>query len=371
MEIASGLMDQIGGRLTGSPNMKKANDWTRDKLKEFGLVNSHLEPWEPFGRGWANEYINVRMVSPDTAPFIAYAKAWTPGTNGSVRGNVVRVNIRTPQDLAKYRGKLAGKIVLYGDDPEVKPSVEPLSERLTEKALADIGNYRIPSERVNPQFAQFAQRARLQRAINKFFDDEKPLAIIDHSRGDIGGGTVFVQQGGSYKVGQTVGTPQITLATEHWTRIARILAAKKDVELELNVKNNFYDGPEAMTQNDTIAEIPGTDKKDESSCWAGTLIPGIAAPAPRITALERIVMMEAVRILKALDLKPRRTIRIGLWSGEEEGLLGSEWYVQHHFGSRPGPKIPTAKAILCPSAMTPGPVHQAGAEDGLRLLQHG
>ena len=112
MEIASGLMDQIGGRLTGSPNMKKANDWTRDKLKEFGLVNSHLEPWEPFGRGWANEYINVRMVSPDTAPFIAYAKAWTPGTNGAVRGSVVRVNIRTPQDMAKYKGKLAGKIVL-------------------------------------------------------------------------------------------------------------------------------------------------------------------------------------------------------------------------------------------------------------------
>src|SRR5215475_12432471 len=138
MEIASGLMDQIGPRLTGSPNVKKANEWTRDKLKEFGLVNSHLEPWEPFGRGWANEYINVRMVSPDTAPLIAYAKAWTPGTNGAVSGNVVRVNIRTPQDIAKYKGKLAGKVVLYGDDPEVKPSAEPLSERLTDKALADI-----------------------------------------------------------------------------------------------------------------------------------------------------------------------------------------------------------------------------------------
>jgi len=107
MEIASGLMDQIGARLTGSPNMHKANEWTRDKLKEFGLVNSHLEPWEPFGRGWDNEYINVRMVSPDTAPFIAYAKAWTPGTNGTVRGSVVRVNIRGPQDLAKYKGNLS------------------------------------------------------------------------------------------------------------------------------------------------------------------------------------------------------------------------------------------------------------------------
>src|SRR5256714_6295813 len=129
MEIASGLMDGIGARLTGSPNVKRANEWTRDKLTEFGLANAHLEPWSPFGRGWANEYVNVRMVTPDIAPLIAYAKAWTPGTDGAVRGPVVRVNIRTPQDTARYKGKLAGKIVLFGDDPEVQPSVEPLSAR--------------------------------------------------------------------------------------------------------------------------------------------------------------------------------------------------------------------------------------------------
>ena len=343
MEIASGLMDQIGGRLTGSPNMKKANDWTRDKLAEFGLANSHLEPWGPFGRGWANEYINVRMVLPDTVPLIAYAKAWTPGTNGAVRGNVIRLNIRTPQDMAKYKGKLAGKIVLYGDDPETKPSVEPLSERLNEKSLADIEHYQIPSERNEARLREFAQRARLQRVINKFFDEEKPLAVIDHSRGALGGGTVFVQQGGSHKVGQTVGTPQITLATEHWARIARILAAKKDVELELNVKNNFYDGPETMMQNDTIAEIPGTDKKDEVVMLGAHLDSWHAGTGATDNGAGSIVMMEAVRILKALDLKPRRTIRIGLWSGEEQGLLGSEWYVAHHFGSRPESKDPDRK----------------------------
>src|SRR5215467_13597195 len=356
MEIASGLMDQIGARLTGSPNMHKANEWTRDKLKAFGLVNSHLEPWEPFGRGWANEYVNVRMVSPDTAPLIAYAKAWTPGTNGTVRGSVIRVNIRGPQDLARYKGKLAGKVVLYGDDPEVKPSVEPLSERLNEKALADIENYRIPSERVNPQFAQFAQRARLQRQINKFFDEEKPLAVIDHSRGDIGGGTVFVQQGGSYKPGQTVGTPQITLATEHWTRIARILAAKKDVELELNVKNNFYDGPEAMTQNDTIAEIPGADKKDEVVMLGAHLDSWHSGTGATDNGAGSIVMMEAVRILKALDVKPRRTIRIALWSGEEQGLLGSQNYVQQHFGARPPSDEPDMKGMPTLLRRESGPV---------------
>jgi hypothetical protein len=343
MEIASGLMDQIGPRLTGSPNVKRANEWTRDKLKEFGLSNAHLEPWEPFGRGWANEYTNVRMVSPDVATFIAYSKAWTPGTDGVIRGKVMRVNIRGPQDIAKYRGKLAGKILLIGDDPEVKPSVEPLSERYNEKSLADIENYQIPSERSLQQIAQFAQRARQQRQLLKFFDEEKPLAIIDHSRGAIGGGTVFVQQGGSYKVGQTVGTPQITLATEHWTRIARILAEKKDVELELNVKNTFYDGPDAMTQNDTIAEIPGTDKKDEVVMLGAHLDSWHAGTGATDNGAGTVVMMEAVRILKALDVHPRRTIRIGLWTGEEQGLLGSQWYVAHHFGSRPEFKDPDRK----------------------------
>jgi carboxypeptidase Q len=356
MEIASGLMDQIGPRLTGSPNVKKANEWTRDKLKEFGLVNSHLEEWGPFGRGWSNEYTNVRMISPDIATLIAYSKAWTPGTNGAVRGQVVRVNIRTPQDFAKYRGKLAGKVLLVGDDPEVKPSVEPLSERYNEKSLGDIENYQIPSERTLQQFAQFAQRARLQRQINKFFDDEKALAVIDHSRGAIGGGTVFVQQGGSYKAGQTVGTPQITLATEHWTRIARILAAKKDVELELNVKNDFYDGPEAMNQNDTIAEIPGADKKDEVVMLGAHLDSWHAGTGATDNGAGTVVMMEAVRILKALDIKPRRTIRIGLWTGEEQGLLGSQWYVAHHFGSRPESKDPERKGDPTVIRREAGPV---------------
>jgi Peptidase family M28 len=356
MEIATGLMDQIGPRLTGSPNAKKANEWTRDKLTEFGLVNSHLEAWGPFGRGWSNEYTNVRMTSPDTATLIAYSKAWTPGTDGAVKGQVVRVDIRGPQDLAKYRGKLAGKILLVGDDPDIKMSTEPLAERLTDKQLADIENFPIPSERVNPQFREFAQRARFQRQLNKFYEDEKVLAVIDHSRGAIQGGTVFVQQGGSYKVGQTVGTPQITLAGEHWSRIARILAAKKDVELELNIKNTFYDTPDAMNQNDTIAEIPGTDKKDEVVMLGAHLDSWHTGTGATDNGAGSIVMMEAVRILKALDIKPRRTIRIGLWTGEEEGLLGSEWYVEHHFGARPESKDPERKGDPSVRNRTYGPM---------------
>src|SRR5947209_4292856 len=340
MEIASGLMDGIGARLTGSPNMKRANEWTRDKLTEFGLVNSHLEAWGPFGRGWANEYVNVRMISPDTAPLLAYAKAWTPGTDGVVHGQVVRVNARTPQELGRYKGKLAGKIVLLGEDPEVKPSVEPLSERYTEKSLAQINQYQIPSERNDQRIREFQRRARMQRQFNKFFEDEKVIALIDHSRGEIGGGTVWVQSGGSYKAGEGTTVPQLTMSTEHWNRIARLLRAKQNVELELNVKSNFSD---AMTQYNTIAEIPGTDKKDELVMLGAHLDSWHTGTGATDNGAGSIVMMEAVRILKAIGVKPRRTIRIGLWSGEEQGLLGSQWYVSQHFGSRPPSNDPERK----------------------------
>jgi len=120
MEIASGLMDGIGQRLTGSPNAKKANEWTRDQLTSFGLSNAHLEAWGPFGRGWSNEFVSVRMLSPDVAPIIAYSKAWTPGTNGVLKGKCTRVKIEDKKDFEKYRGKLAGLIALSGPDPEVK-----------------------------------------------------------------------------------------------------------------------------------------------------------------------------------------------------------------------------------------------------------
>jgi len=341
MEIASGLMDGIGPRLTGSPNMKRANEWTRDKLTEFGLANAHLEPWTPFGRGWSNEYINVRMIAPDVAPLIAYSKAWTPGTNGEVRGSVVRVRITGPQDLARYKGKLAGKIVLLGDDAEIKLSTEPLAQRHSEKTLGDLSQYQIPGDRNDARIREFQNRARQGRGIAKFFEDEKVIALVDHSRGAINGGTVFVQQGGSYKEGQTSNITQVTLATEHWSRLARLVDRKVDVQLEMNVKNTFYD--DAMTQWDTIAEIPGSDKKDEVVMLGAHLDSWHSGTGATDNGAGTVVMMEAVRILKALGLKPRRTIRIGLWSGEEQGLLGSQWYVAHHFGSRPESKDPERK----------------------------
>src|SRR6266852_5435292 len=146
MDLASGLMDSIGERLTGSPNMKKANEWTRDQLTAMGLSNAHLETWGPFGRGWANQYVNARMTAPDVVPLLVYAKAWTPGTNGVITGKCIRVNIEKKEDFDKYKGKLAGMIVIFGPDAEVKPIVESPYKRLGDDDLAKIGEYQIPGE---------------------------------------------------------------------------------------------------------------------------------------------------------------------------------------------------------------------------------
>ena len=343
MELATGLMDSIGERLTGSPNMKRANEWTRDQLAAMGLSNAHLEPWGPFGRGWANQYVNVRMTSPDVVTLLAYPKAWTPGTNGVVQGKCIRATIDDKKDFDKYKGKLAGMIVILGADAEVKPITEAPYKRLSDDDLAKMADYQIPGDHPPFGFAAFVKRQQFIKDLNQFFADEKVLAVIDHSRQTSGGGTVFVQSGGSYKPGETTTIPQLTMALEHWTRIARLLQQKKDVSLELNVTNTFYD--EDPMQYDTIAEIPGTDKKDELVMLGAHLDSWHAGTGATDNGAGTIVMMEAVRILKALDIHPRRTIRIGLWSGEEEGLLGSQGYVQNHFGARPPMDDPGMKGM--------------------------
>ena len=354
MEYASGLMDSIGERLTGSPNMKRANEWTRDQLTAMGLSNAHLESWGPFGRGWANQYVNVRMTSPDIVPLLVYAKAWTPGTNGVVTGKCIRVTLEKKEDFDKYRGKLAGMILIAGPDAEVKPITEAPYKRLTDDDLAKTAEYEIPGERPPFRMSEMMRRRQFTKDLNQFYADEKVLAVIDHSRGTAGGGTVFVQAGGSYKPGETTTIPQLTMASEHWTRIARLLQQKKDVTLELNVINTFYD--DDLMQYDTIAEIPGTDKKDEVVMLGAHLDSWHAGTGATDNGAGTIVMMEAMRILKTLDIKPRRTIRIGLWSGEEEGLLGSQGYVEHHFGSRPPSDDPAMKDMPTLLRRDAGPV---------------
>ena len=354
MEYATGLMDSIGERLTGSPNMKRANEWTRDQLTAAGMSNAHLESWGPFGRGWANQYVNARMTTPDIVPLIVYAKAWTPGTNGVVTGKCIRVTIEKKEDFDKYKGKLAGMIVMTGPDADVKPIAEAPYKRYSDEDLAKTSEYEIPGERPPFRMSEIARRRQFQKDLNQFYADEKVLAVIDHSRGTAGGGTVFVQSGGSYKPGETTSTPQLTMASELWTRIARLLQQKKDVTLELNVINTFYD--DDLMQYDTIAEIPGTDKKDEIVMLGAHLDSWHAGTGATDNGAGTIVMMEAMRILKAIGIMPRRTIRIGLWSGEEEGLLGSQGYVEQHFGSRPRMDDPNMKDMPTLLRRDAGPV---------------
>jgi carboxypeptidase Q len=354
MDYATGLMDSIGERLTGSPNMKRANEWTRDQLTAAGMSNAHLESWGPFGRGWANQYVNARMTTPDIVPLLVYAKAWTPGTNGVVTGKCIRVTIEKKEDFDKYKGKLAGMIVITGPDAEVKPITETPYKRYSDEDLAKTSEYEIPGERPPFRMSEIARRRQFQKDLNQFYADEKVLAVIDHSRGTAGGGTVFVQSGGSYKPGETTTVPQLTLASEHWTRIARLLQQKKDVTIELNVINTFYD--DDLMQYDTIAEIPGTDKKDEIVMLGAHLDSWHAGTGATDNGAGTIVMMEAMRILKAIGIMPRRTIRIGLWSGEEEGLLGSQGYVEQHFGSRPRMDDPNMKDMPTLLRRDAGPV---------------
>jgi carboxypeptidase Q len=354
MEIASGLMDGIGPRLTGSPNAKRANEWTRDQLTSFGLTNAHLESWGPFGRGWSNEYVNVRMTAPDTATVIAYAKAWTPGTNGVVKAKCIRVKIDDKKDFDKYRGKLAGMIAVFGPDVEVKTPTQPFFDRLTDKQLEDIGQYQIPNEKTAFRFRQYLKRLQFQKELNKFLAEEKVLAVVDHGYGAFGGGAVFVQSGGTWKTGETTTVPGITIALEQWDRIARLLDQKKDVELELNVNSTFYDND--PMQYNTIAEIPGSDKKEEVIMVGAHLDSWHSGTGATDNGAGTVVMMEAMRILKALDIKPRRTVRIGLWTGEEQGLLGSQYYVQQHFGSRPAMDEPEFKGMPTLLRRESGPV---------------
>ena len=341
MEIESQLTDVIGPRLTGSPNMKRANEWTRDQFTEWGLVNSHLESFH-FGRGWSNEYTEVRMVAPQASPLLAYPKAWTVSTNGVLRAPVVRAKLATKEDLDKYKGQLSGKIVLNGEMREVKPQDKPALERYDEKRLTEIAQYEIPSEKPRFNRDEIAQRIAFQKTLNQYLMDEHVAAIMDPSRAGEAG-LVFVQSGASYEPNTPAGVPSLVMAIENYGRLTRLLDRNIPVELEIDVRNTFYDSdPNAYN---TVAEIPGTDKKDELVMLGAHLDSWHAGTGATDNAAGSAITMEAIRILKAIGFKPRRTIRVALWSGEEQGLLGSQAYVKDHFGSHVPPTDPKELAM--------------------------
>jgi hypothetical protein len=337
MEIASWLTDVYGPRLTNSPGFRKAGDWAVRELTRFGLSNVKLEPWGPFGRGWTNEKFYAQALEPAPFPIIGYPKAWSNGTTGLVSGEAVLVDIRSDDDYARYKGRLKGKFALVTPLRDVPAGFSPPGHRYTDeelKAIQSETSIRGRGRRggraggPGPGGIQAALEKRLQ-----FFKDEGVLAIVDASpRGD--GGTVFVQsaQGVSRDIGTDAGVPQVTFAVEHYGRLVRALEKNVRVKLELDIRNTFQDDtPQSFN---VLAEIPGTDKAAEVVMLGAHFDSWHAATGATDNAAGSAVMMEAMRILKASGVPLRRTVRLALWGGEEQGLLGSRAYVTQHFADR-------------------------------------
>jgi hypothetical protein len=336
MEIASYLTDVYGARLTGSPEIKAAAEWAKGKFVEWELVNANLESWGTFGRGWTNTKIFGRVISDPAFQVIAYPKAWTPGTVGPVAGDVVTAIINYDQDFDKFRGTLRGKYVLITPMRDVPALFEAPGRRHTDEDLARISSQpvQIPGRPGNANNPQFNAR-RL-----KFFVDEGVVATIEPGAGS--GGTVFVQGGGGRNLTDPPVPPQVVMAVEHYGRIWRLLEKKIPVRIEMDIENKFHD--EDLTAFNIVAEIPGTDKAHELVMIGAHFDSWHTGTGATDNAAGSAVMMEAMRILKASGLRMRRTVRIGLWTGEEQGILGSRAYVTKYFADRQDMKLKPAHA---------------------------
>jgi carboxypeptidase Q len=344
MDYASGLMDGIGARLTGSPNLKKANEWTRDQLTAMGCTNAHLEDWGEFGMGWRQLNSWVRMSAPDTSVLIGQALPWSPSSHGAVNGRAIWVDAKDEKDLEKFKGKLAGKIVFFGAMRDVKPVEKALFERRDDANLKTTVEYPVHVGGDQDGFAEFIKRLEFREKAGKFFADEKAAAIIVPSRDGRNnggsGGTIF-DDGGSgmgwftYKREHAEALPIMVMAIENYGRVFRLLKANVPVSIEMDVETEFSGDHEHGF--DTIAEIPGTDPKlkDEVVMVGGHLDSWASATGATDNGAGTIVAMEVMRILNSLHVQPRRTIRIGLWTGEEQGEFGSYGYVKQHFGFVP------------------------------------
>jgi hypothetical protein len=343
MDYAGGLADGIGPRLTGSPNMAKANAWTRDQLIKMGCANAHLEDWGEFGMGWQQLNTWVRMTEPDTSVFVAQATPWSPSTNGTLTGQAISAVINDESDMAKYKGKLSGKIVFLGAMREVPVPDKAFFERYADKDLKDLEALTLTGgdASMEARIERYVKRAKLARMLTPFLAEEKVAAVIVPSRdGENGGGTGILFDDNGAAMGRTpyhrdtaVPFPVVVAQIESYGRVFRLLQNHVPVSIEMNVEVKFTGDHEHGY--DTIAEIPGTDPKlkDEVVMVGGHLDSWIAGTGATDNGAGSIVAMEVMRILNALKIKPRRTIRIALWSGEEEGLFGSKGYANQHFGS--------------------------------------
>jgi carboxypeptidase Q len=354
------LTEVIGPRLTGSNALKRANLWVADTMTKWGMANAHLEQWGPFGRGWKMEKFVIEMQSANPFALIAVPKAWSPSVRA--KASLVAVNVASEADLAHYKGKLRGKIVLDSSLRPLAAHFDPQGERWTEAALETLSNAASapPANRqrnppvatggapMTPEMRQRVAVFQLGPLKMQFYREEGVVAVLDAARGD--GGTVFVQQASvatntkkgeervspqSFKAKGRI-VPQIAVAAEHYNRLLRMVEAGENVQLLIDLKAQDEVPDKGMVSN-TVAEIPGTDKKDEVVMCGGHLDSWHGGTGATDDACGVAVGMEALRILKTLGVEPRRTIRFAAWTGEEQGIFGSSAYVAAHFGTKDKP----------------------------------
>ena len=332
-DIAGLMTDVYGPRLTGSPQLDRATDWAVKTLKEWGMDNVHTHEWGPFGRGWELKRFHMDCEAPMPFPVIAYPKAWSPSTNGRLTGEVVYLEAGNEEELAKYKGKLKGKFVLLDTIRDIKPEFEAQARRYNSEDLLRLANAPMP---VPFAFRNWGSGQRFSTTLWEFLYEEQPAAVIDRNfKGELG--TVFAtgaraRKGAARDEGAEV-MPQLTMSGEHYNRIFRLLRRGIPVRLGMDIQAE-YSNPGGMSRN-IIAEIPGTDLKDEVVIFGAHYDSWHLGTGATDNAAGSAVMMEAARILlqtiKETGVKPRRTLRLALWTGEEQGLLGSRAYVRDHY----------------------------------------
>lgn len=343
------LTDVYGPRLTGSPNLRKAQDWLVQRSTAVGLKNAHLEEWDFGHPGWLNEKTAVYLTSPVKDSLVVEALAWTPGTTGTVTASAVIVDPPvnpTQADADRFftrlRGNLKGRAVLIGQPAVVLVSIDPPAKRRDDNdARAQFSPNPPPSPfgappatpaaAADPKLAPLTTD-QFQDQLNLFLKEQGAALRINDAGREHGQIRAFNNR--NFDVTKAV--PTVVMRNEDYGRIARLIGGGRAVEVEATIVNQTY--PDGRTQHNVIAEIPGTDKAQEVVMLGGHLDSWHAATGATDNAIGVSTMFEAIRILQAVGVKPRRTIRLALWSGEEQGLRGSVAYVAQHFGTFESPK---------------------------------
>jgi hypothetical protein len=353
MEHLFYLTDVHGPRLTNSPGFRQAADWAVKRLGELGVERARLEKWGPYGRGWSYSRYSAHLLEPGYQPLAGFPMAWSPGTNGVLTAEPVLAPMRAEADLERYKGKLRGKIVLIDLPRDTPVMLRPAGRRLGPPDLQDLFGADVPGRREQespvrrpaaepagvpkpigpvaepqPPPADSERRRRFMGRRNEFLKKEGAVAMI--STGYAGdGGTVFATAAGDRDAKFADPPPAIAITPEHYNRIVRLLEKKIAVKVEMEVRAQFH--TESLDSFNVTAEIAGGAKREEIVMIGAHFDSWHGGTGATDNGAGSAVMIEAMRILKALDLKTHRTIRLALWGGEENGLLGSRAYVKEHF----------------------------------------